>query len=115
MSHVGGKANFFCTSSSPNGDVITNVEWTANTVPLHQEQFVEIGLVGSLGTLLFTNLSIEYNNTRIRCVATYQSGEIVTSNTATLLLLQGEPVYLVAGIFTCTSLPFHIISYVALI
>ena len=94
MSYVGGQASLFCVPSSPTGDTITNVEWTANAVTLHPEEldFVEIETLGNFASLEFTNLSIEYNNTEIRCEVTFQSGNRVTSNSATLLLLQGEPV-----------------------
>ncbi len=41
------------------------------------------------GTLVFRNVSVEYNNTNIQCRATLSNGETVDSNNVTLLV-QGE-------------------------
>ncbi len=40
-------------------------------------------------TLLFKNISVEYNNTNIQCRATFDNGDTADSNDITLLV-QGE-------------------------
>ncbi len=75
---------------SISGTTITSVEWLINGTRLEdfsltnvETQFIELFRQGSL---VFSNISVEYNNTNIQCRATLSNGE---TNSATLLV-QGE-------------------------
>ncbi len=64
---------FNCGSASVT---ITSVEWL-------------ISQISGQGTLVFNNISVEYNNTNIQCRANSSNGETADSNNLTLLV-QGE-------------------------
>lgn len=95
ISYPGGRAAFTCASlsASEGGNVIASIEWLANSTVIDPElehvdvSFIDVG--NGLGMLQFTNLSLEYNNSNIRCRAFLKSGGVQTSNDARLLLLQG--------------------------
>lgn len=89
VSFPGGNATFVCTST---GMPIRDITWMANTTELKESfnttiEFADIGL--GVGTLMFINITINYNNTEIKCRANHLSGAVVESNIATLLVLQG--------------------------
>ena len=79
-----------CASSSAT---ITSVEWLINGTPLEDLGLTNVVIVFSeltrRGTLLFNDISVEYNNTNIQCRATLSNGETVDSNSH-ILLVQGE-------------------------
>ena len=91
VSHIGGNFSFLCFSSIPSVS-ITSVEWLFNgtTVDANTRD-VTVNFLDDfrVGVLSLSNTGIRFNNTEIRCVANLTSGQVVTSNTATLLLLQG--------------------------
>ena len=95
VSYPSGAINFFCLSiSSPT---ITGVEWMLNNTFLNEMEEKDMGgmtisqefsaIFG--GTLRFLNVSEVFNNTVIRCRATVSTGDSVTSNDVSILLLQG--------------------------
>lgn len=94
----GGDANFFC---QPIAGRIISVQWIVNGSLLEHtnlenviSEFNDFGI----GSLTFTNLPLLYNMTRIRCNATLISGNKVSSNESTILLLQGYN-YITKNIF----------------
>ena len=68
-----------------------DVQWTLNGTLLTELNITGVeATFDSVGWVLqFTNLTAELNQTRIGCIATFQSGETVTTAT-TLLKLQGQ-------------------------
>ena len=72
---------------------ITSVEWLINGTRLEDLSLTnvetEFSQLSRQGTLVFNNISVEYNNTNIQCRATLSNGETVDSNNVTLLV-QGE-------------------------
>ncbi len=83
-------AIYNCGSSS---GAITSVEWFINGTRLEDLSLTnvetEFGQLSRQGTLVFNNISVEYNNTNIQCRVTLSNGETVDSNNSTLLV-QGE-------------------------
>ncbi len=81
-------------------DTITSVEWLINGTQLEDLSLTnvatEFSQLSRQGTLVFRNISVEYNNTNIQCRATLSNGETVDSNNYTLLV-QGK----LAVISTC--------------
>ncbi len=79
--------------ASLSGTTITSVEWLKNGTQFEDLSLtnVETGFsqLSRQGTLVFSNISVEYNNTNIQCRATLNNGETVDSNNFTLLV-QGE-------------------------
>ena len=83
---LGGDAIFIC-----NFATTIDVEWLINGTALSSLQLgehVEQTFVPSipLGTLEFTNVPLEYNNTRIQCRANTTSDGILMSQNSTLLI-----------------------------
>ncbi len=77
------------------GTTITSVEWLINGTRLEdlsltnvETQFIELS---KQGILVFNNISVEYNNTNIKCRANLSNGETEDSNNFTLLV-QGETI-----------------------
>ncbi len=87
---LGDNPTYNCASSS---DIITSVEWLVNGTRLEDLSLTnvetEFSQLSRQGTLVFMNISVEYNNTNIQCRATLSNGDIVDSNNDTLLV-QGE-------------------------
>ncbi len=89
---------FNCGSSS---DTITSVQWLINGTRLEdlsltnvETEFMELT---DQGTLVFNNVSVEYNNTNIQCRATLSDGTTVTVDSTLRLLVQGESYKLVVA------------------
>lgn len=85
------RAAFNCISQLPG---LTSVQWLLNGT-----QFESLDLVGvevdfssriGLGIIGFVNLTDAYNNTVIRCLGTFSSGDTYASIDASLLIIQGE-------------------------
>ncbi len=86
----------FITGSNPTyrcGCDITSVEWLINGTQLEDLSLTnvetEFSQLTRQGTLVFSNISVEYNNTNIQCRATLSNGETLNSNIIPLLV-QGE-------------------------
>lgn len=91
VSVPGGEARFTCLSQSVRDNVVS-IQWFANgTRLLEEEERVEMSVVSGVGILTLRNLTLDYNKTEIACSARFNSGDVLFSNSATLLLLQGEP------------------------
>ena len=86
---------FNCGAASDVTITITSVQWLINGTPLEDLSLTnvqtEFSQISRQGTLVFRNISVEYNNTNIQCRATFSNGETVDSNNSTLLV-QGERV-----------------------
>ncbi len=87
---LGNHPTFNCASPS---DTITSIEWYINGTPLEDlsltNMATEFSQLSRQGILVFSNISVEYNNTNIQCRATLSNGETADSNNFTLLV-QGE-------------------------
>ncbi len=81
---------FIC---GPSSGTITSIEWLINGTRLEDLNLTnvktELSNITTQETLFFNNISVEYNNTNIQCIATLSNGESVDSNNHTLLV-QGE-------------------------
>ena len=84
-----GNAVFTCVCGG-TGYVVTHVKWFANEGVLLENRNVEIQFhpVPQIGQLRYTNLSMEYNMTRIQCSTVFDNGNNMTSDDS-LLLIQG--------------------------
>ncbi len=84
---------FNCGAASDVTITITSVQWLINGTPLEDLSLTnvetEFSPISEQGTIVFNNISVEYNNTNIQCRATLSNGETVDSNNVTLLV-QGE-------------------------
>ena len=82
-----------CNCATSSGTItITSVQWLISGTPLEDLSLTNVETVFSRirqGTLVFNNVSVEYNNTNIQCRAILSNGETVDSNSLTLLV-QGE-------------------------
>lgn len=98
VSVPGGNATFICSSpSGARGNTITKVQWLVNGSLFDPLDLLNVStdffpFSNGFGILSFTNLPVEYNMTTIRCRA-YFGFRTLTSNNATLLLLQGINYY----------------------
>ncbi len=85
-----------CVSSSA---IITSVEWLINGTRLQDLSLTnvvtEFSQLSRRATLVFTMVSVKYNNTNIQCRATLSNGETVDSSNSTLLV-QGVHFLIVA-------------------
>ncbi len=84
--------SFVCQSINNPG--IQQFQWLVNGTPLEdndQRDGIEEHMTRTTGILTFLNVTVEYNNTTIQCIANYTSGAIMYSNSAKLLV-QGEEV-----------------------
>ncbi len=72
---------------------LSSVQWLMNGTRLEDLNLTNVPTefreVTRQGTLVFNNISVEYNNTNIQCRATLSNEETVDSNNVTLLV-QGE-------------------------
>ncbi len=86
----GANPTYNCASLSRT---ITSVEWLINGTRLEDLNLTnvqrEFSQLSRQGTLIFNNVSVEYNNTNIQCRATLSNGTTVDSTTSTFLV-QGE-------------------------
>ncbi len=84
---------FNCGAASDAPITITSVQWLINGTRLEDLSLTNVGTefsqLSRQGTLVFNNISVEYNNTIIQCRANLSNGETVDSNIDTLLV-QGE-------------------------
>ena len=75
---------------------IASVHWLINGTRLEDLSLTkvetEFSQLSRQGTLVFMNISVEYNNTNIQCRANLSNGETVDSNNVTLLV-QGKREY----------------------
>ena len=89
-----GNATFTCVyRDSGTSYVVTHFEWFANEsilVDLDRNVEIQFHQTPQAGHLTFTNLSVEYNMTRIHCLAIFESGNNLTSDDS-LFLIQGLP------------------------
>ena len=85
---MGGEATFICIASTMP---IMNLEWHVNGESLSSLQLSNVVQLFShgVGTLRFDNVTVDYNDTRVQCLATTSSGEVVASTNSTLLV-QGK-------------------------
>ena len=92
ISHVDGNFTLFCVSSDLSVGIISS-EWLLNGTTVDSNSrgvTVEFSNDVGVGVLRLSNIATNFNNTQIRCVAVLTSGQVTTSNSATLLLLQGK-------------------------
>ena len=84
---LGGFTSFrFVVTSS----TVVNAEWLMNGTSFNSSQLhnVEQGVAAGIAILSLSNVSMDYNNTRIQCLANTSSGEVVPSKIS-LLRVQG--------------------------
>ena len=88
VTRVGGFPVFTCVAIPPA--VVVSAEWLVNGTSLNSSQLhnVEQGLLFGINVLQFNNVSIDYNNTRIQCLGTTSSDEVLSSRIS-LLRVQG--------------------------
>lgn len=96
VSHVGGRAEFTCLSSSR---AIISISWLINGSFIEDlstinamEEFSTFA--GGIGVLTFDNLALDLNMTTIRCRAKFGPNDLKTSTEATILLVQGNKLYM---------------------
>ena len=82
---LGGSTIYTCSTSGVSDDFIESVQWLANDTALEEMKNV---VITAAGVLRFLRITVEYNNTNIRCRATLTSGSVTTSGVS-LLLIQG--------------------------
>ena len=91
ISHIDGNFSLICVSSDHSVGVISS-EWLLNDITVDsntRDVTVNISNDFGVGVLRLSNVGVRFNNTRVLCVASLTSGQVATSNSATLLLLQG--------------------------
>lgn len=95
MAALNHNAVFICSCGSH--DVITEVQWLVNSISLedipHESNMqvnVHFDREFQIGLLELNQLDGNFNNTRIHCMATFDTGLVGTSFSTTLLL-QGLP------------------------
>ena len=93
--YSGGSATYLCiTSSSINTETVRGVQWFIGGVQVNnlqygtKEEFFPNN--GNSGQLLFTNITLDLDMSRISCAAEFESGSNESSNTQSLLRVQGE-------------------------
>ena len=91
----GGLATYLCrTSSSINSETVRGVQWFTDGVRVNnlqygtEEEFFPNS--GNLGRLRFTNVTLDLNMSVISCAAEFESESTESSNTQSLLRVQGE-------------------------
>ena len=94
VSYPGGPAVFDCVSFSTMTEAVhflVNGSLLDSLTLKNVTQEVLLNSMGELrgGILRFADLPVEYNNTHIQCRARLSTGSYVTSDVATLLLVQG--------------------------
>ena len=89
VSYINGSFSFFCFPINLN-DGIASIDWFVSRTAVDSNSGdVTVEFTGRIGALTLTNISTTFNNTHIQCEAELTSGEVITSNAATFLLLQG--------------------------
>ena len=87
----GVNPGYNCESYSVN---IASVQWLINGTRLEDLSLTNVATIfvelTRQGSLLFNNVSVEYNNTNIQCRATLSNGETADSNNVTLFVEEGE-------------------------
>ena len=89
---VTSRSSSIFTCHSINSGALQQFQWLVNGTrleDLNQTDGIEADLIHDIGALAFTDIPVEYNDTIIQCIVTFTSGQISTSNNATLLV-QGE-------------------------
>ena len=86
VSTAGASLRFNCSVSPPDG--IVRIVWSVNSTSPTNDESVMIDFNEGEGTLLFTNLSLRHNSTRIRCIAIHEMG-FHTFSFLSLLFVQG--------------------------
>ena len=86
VTHVGGAATCTCTVAA---FPVMSVEWLVNETSLNSRPLhnVELAFAAGVGILRFNDVSQDYNNTRIQCLAN-MSTEVLSSEIS-LLHVQG--------------------------
>ena len=98
VSVVGNTAVFSCSSLTHADHSIVSFEWMLNESLINETvigsvtNFSEITHIGKLN---LENLSVNFNGTRIQCVAIFDCGPPIESSEASTLLIQG--MYAVSG------------------
>ena len=85
VSIPGGSASYTCTTSVVTNEMIASVQWLVNGTIFEE---LQLDNVTATRVLMFSMISMDYNNTSIRCRATLASGSVKTSNVS-MLLIQG--------------------------
>ena len=84
---LGDDAVFTCLSAFT---VIVNVEWLVNGTSLNSLQLSNavqrFDTFGRVGSLRLKNVSVEYNNTMIQCLAITSSARVLESNISSLFV-----------------------------
>ena len=84
-----GSATFVCATLGATVDTIDAVQWLLNGTLFEDLELQNVAIPSVSQTLRFTFLPVRYNQTRIKCRATFVSGHVTTSRTSSLLLIQG--------------------------
>ena len=85
----GGSATYACIiNSGVSGDFIESMQWLVNDTLVEDLELDNVFVTG-LKRLRFTMITVEFNNTSIRCRANFTSGTIRISEEESMLLIQG--------------------------
>ena len=93
VSVQGGEVEFTCSPDRTSTITIVGVQWLVNNTDLEDLNLrhvrTEFYIIGQIGFLRFTNLTLGYNMTNISCGVNTSSGMIISSDSHSLLLIQG--------------------------
>ena len=96
VSYEGGNATFHCYSLPFDIGRVTSVQWLINGSLLDSLGFdnaqpdFDPNSANGIGSLILTNLTPNFNMTRVQCRAHFRSMPSSTSTEATIILLQGN-------------------------
>ena len=94
VSVQGGEVEFTCSPERTSTITINGVQWLVNNSALEDLNLslarTEFSVIVQIGFLYFTNLTLGYNMTNISCEVNTSSGMIISSDSHSLLLIQGN-------------------------
>ena len=96
VSVQGGEVEFTCSPERTSTITINGVQWLVNNSALEDLNLslarTEFSVIVQVGFLYFANLTLGYNMTNISCGVNTSSGMIISSDSHSLLLIQGYSV-----------------------
>ena len=109
VSTPGGNATFQCISSIPHGERGLRIQWLMNESAALVNETIGQGnavayVSGGIEVLNFTEIPLEFNQTRIQCNASLSSGNQFVSEIV-LLQLQGKLQSMIACILLACITP----------
>ena len=87
MASLGGDAVFTCITQLA---LVVDVMWSLNGSLLHEYQSIDVDQgfepVGGVGILRIYHVQMEFNNTRVQCLANTSGDSLLASRNSTLLV-----------------------------